>query len=103
MTAWRQSGGRHSGRREASLHFPPEAIGRAMTIRDVNMRAIAGQYTWLQAANILGMSPRTSRRWRWRMDHLGQTGPIDMRRGIPSPQKAWRVEIQRMVELYRGR
>jgi transposase len=85
------------------MDFPQDAVERAMTIRDVLVRAISGQYSWTQAANILGMSPRTLRRWRWRMDHLGQTGLIDMRRGRPSPRKASRLEIQRIIALYRER
>jgi transposase len=85
------------------MYFSEDAVERAMTIRDVLMRAISGQYNWVQAASILGMSPRTLRRWRWRMDHLGQTGLIDMRRGRPSPRKASRLEIQRIVGLYRER
>lgn len=39
------------------MDSPEEALERAMTIRDVIVRAISGQYCWLQAANILGMSP----------------------------------------------
>ena len=85
------------------MDFPLSALERAMKIRDVIVRAIAGQYTWLQAADILGMSPRTLRRWRWRMDHCGQTGLIDMRRGRPSPHRVEAGEIRRIVELYRTR
>ena len=85
------------------MDFPLPAVERAMKVREVIVRAIAGDYTWLQAANILGMSPRTLRRWRWRMDHCGQTGLIDMRHGRPSPRRIEASEIRRIVDLYRGK
>lgn len=85
------------------MDFPLTAVERAMKVREVIVRAIAGEYTWLQAADILGMSPRTLRRWRWRMDHCGQTGLIDMRRGRPSPRRIEAAEIRRIVDLYRSR
>lgn len=44
------------------MDFLQDAVERAMPIRDVLVRAISGQYSWIQAANILGMSQRTLRR-----------------------------------------
>lgn len=85
------------------MHFPAAALERAMKVRDVIVRAIAGQYSWLQAADILGMSPRSVRRWRWRMERHGYAGLIDKRRGVPSPRRARVEEIRRIVDLYRGR
>jgi transposase len=81
--------------------FPPSAVERAMKVREVILRAISGEYTWLQAAEILGMSPRSIRRWRLRMERHGYAGLIDMRRGIPSPRRAAVSEIERIVGLYR--
>jgi transposase len=83
------------------MFFPPSAVERAMKVREVILRAMSGQYTWLQAAEILGMSPRSVRRWRYRMERHGYAGLIDMRRGIPSPRRAPVAEIQRIVGLYR--
>jgi hypothetical protein len=37
---------------------------RAMTRREVIMKALAGQLTWLQAAQVLGVMPRHLRRIR---------------------------------------
>jgi transposase len=83
--------------------FPQEAMERSMRVRDVIVRAIGGQYSWIKAAEILGMSPRTVRRWRWRMEQYGDTGLIDMRRGRPSPRRMHPEEIRRVVDLYRER
>lgn len=81
--------------------FPPSAWERAMKVKEVIFRAISGEYTWLQAAEILGMSPRSLRRWRCRMERHGYAGLVDMRRGIPSPRRAPVAEIERIVALYR--
>jgi hypothetical protein len=40
------------------------ALERAMKIQEVILRAMSGALTWLQAADILGMHPRSLRRWR---------------------------------------
>lgn len=81
--------------------FPPSALERAMKVKEVIFRAISGEYTWLQAAEVLGMNPRSLRRWRQRMELYGYAGLIDMRRGIPSPRRAPVAEIERIVCLYR--
>jgi transposase len=83
------------------MFFPPSAVERAMKVKDVLVRAISGEYTWWQAAEILGMSLRSVRRWRLRMERHGYAGLIDMRRGIPSPRRAPVAEVQRIVGLYR--
>jgi transposase len=83
--------------------FPEDAVERAMKVRDVIVRAIAGQLSWTRAAEVLDMSPRTLRRWRWRMERFGNTGLMDMRRGRPSPRRVLPGEIRRVVELYRDR
>jgi transposase len=83
------------------MFFPPLAVERAMKVKDVLVRAISGEYTWWQAAEILGMSLRSVRRWRLRMERHGYTGLIDMRRGVPSPRRAPVAEVQRIVGLYR--
>jgi transposase len=81
--------------------YPPSALERAMKVKEVIFRAINGEYTWLQAAEILGMSPRSVRRWRYRMERHGYSGLIDMRRGTPSPRRAPVEEMERILELYR--
>ena len=38
--------------------FPPSVLGRAMQIKEVILRTINGEYTWNQAAEILGITSR---------------------------------------------
>jgi hypothetical protein len=64
--------------------YPPAAVERAMKVRDVIVRAIGGELTWIQAAEILGCTARSVRRLRWRDEHAGYDGLLDHRRGRPS-------------------
>jgi hypothetical protein len=42
--------------------FPPAALERAMTIREVVLRAMSGAISWMPAAEIIGCTDRTMRR-----------------------------------------
>ncbi len=79
------------------------ALERAMKIQEVILRAMSGAVTWLQAADILGMDPRSLRRWRERYRRDGYNGLLDRRRGRPSPRRAPFVEVERILRLYRER
>jgi hypothetical protein len=64
-----------------------EAAGeRAMKIQEVVLRALSGEIHWFQAAEILGVSMRTMRRYRWGLDKWGYEGLFDRRRRSPSPR-----------------
>lgn len=77
------------------------AVERAMKLQEVILRAIDGQYTWLQAAEILGVTPRCIRRWRARYEAKGYDGLLDRRRRTPSRRRAPLAEVQRILRLYR--
>ena len=83
--------------------FPPKAVERAMQIKEVMLRAMNKEYSWLKAAEILGITPRGLRRLRQRMERFGYRGLVDMRHGRPSPRKAAVAEVERILELYRER
>jgi transposase len=83
--------------------YPPGALERAMTIREVMLRAMSGAINWMQAAEIIGCTDRTVRRWRARYETSGYDGLLDRRRGRPSPRQAPFAEVQRIVRLYRER
>src|SRR5215510_3885764 len=75
------------------------AVERAMKRQEVIMRALSGTLTWLQAADILGLEPRSVRRWRARFEAGGAVALYD-RRQLPSPRKAPALEVQRILRLY---
>src|SRR6516162_10107648 len=91
------------GFEEEPMAYPRSVVERAMKVQEVILRALAGQLTWIQAAEILGCSPRTIRRLRWRWEHIGYDGLFDRRRHRPSPKRAPVAEVQRVLRLYRER
>src|SRR4029453_7452187 len=91
------------GTEEVPMAYPQSAVERAMKVQEVIVRALAGKLTWPQAADILGRSPRSIRRLRWRLQHFGYDGLFDRRRQTPSPKRAPVGEVQRVLQLYRDR
>lgn len=85
------------------MEFPTAAVERAMTYQQVIMRALAGTWTWLKAADVLDIHPRSLRRWRARYERDPVLGLLDRRRRRPSPRTAPRAEVQRVLHLYRER
>ena len=74
-----------------------------MKVQDVILRAISGKILWMQAAEILGMSPRSMSRWKWRYEKQGYTGLIDRRRNRPSPRQVPLETVRRVLGLYQER
>lgn len=74
-----------------------------MKLHAVIAEAIAGKTTWLQAADLLGMSPRTVRRWRARMEKYGIEGLKDRRMLSPSGKAIKPSELADWLRLYRTR
>jgi hypothetical protein len=72
-------------------------VERAMKMQEVIVRALAGQLTWRQAADIVGIDPRS----------LAGGGRGTTRRGCtagrhrPSCRKAPLQDIERIARLYR--
>ncbi len=79
------------------MAYPPGAVECAMKAHEVIMRALDGQLTWIQAAEILGRSPRSIRRLRWLLQHRGYDGLFDRRRRTPSPKRAPVAEVRAVV------
>lgn len=83
--------------------YSPTAKERAMKMRDVLLEALAGKITWIQAAEVLGLSPRTMRRWRERFDESGIDGLYDGRRRSPSDRAIPAKTLAKWLRLYRDR
>jgi len=75
---------------------------RRMRFEDLVLRHERGEIGQETAAEMLGISDRTFRRWRDRLADEGPAGLSD-RRLAPSKRRADRAEIERMLELYRAR
>ena len=72
---------------EDMVSYWKAAMERAMKIQEVILRAMAKKITWWQAAEIVGISDRSMRRWRERYEEFGYGGLFDRRRGKPSPRR----------------
>ena len=84
------------------MELIPEAeVERLMRVREVMLQAMAKKITWWQAADILGVSARTMRRWKWQYDQHGFRGIRDQRKGKPSWRKVPMEEVNRVLALYR--
>ena len=60
---------------------------RMMKVQDVLLKAMAKKITWWDAAEIIGVTDRTMRRWRKRMEAAGYAGLADRRKGKPSARR----------------
>jgi transposase len=81
--------------------YPPAALERAMRIQEVIMKAMDKQISWLAAAEIIGISARSMRRWKQRYDDYGYDGLYDHRLGRPSPKRVPVETVERVLALYR--
>src|SRR3954466_15068467 len=76
---------------------------RMMKIQEVLLRAMAKKITWWQAAEIIGVSARTMRRWRERLELHGYDGLADRRKGLVSPKRVPLEMCETVLGLYRER
>jgi hypothetical protein len=64
------------------------------------LKAINQEIKWIQAADILGVTPRTIRRMRAAYRAPGGGGLHDRRRGRPSPRRAPYELVEKVLCLY---
>jgi len=81
--------------------YPARALERAMQIKEVITRAMSGQINWLQAAEIIGITDRSMRRWRERLSVQGYEGLFDRRTRRPSARRIDMARVETMLKLYR--
>src|SRR2546425_240415 len=77
------------------------AMERSMKIQEVILRAMAKTITWWQAAEILGISVRSMRRWRARYERSGYDGLVDRRKGRLSTKRVPIEQVEAVLRLYR--
>ena len=56
-----------------------------MKVQEIVTKAMSGEISWLAAADILGMSPRSVRRWKFRARHVGRATPEHRRHAEHGP------------------
>ena len=72
-----------------------------MKLQDVILKAMAKKISWLEAAEIAGVTDRTMRRMRERYQEFGYTGLFDQRRGKRSLHRVPMEQAEEVLRLYR--
>jgi transposase len=72
-----------------------------MKLQDVILKAMAKKISWLEAAEIAGVTDRTMRRMRDRYQEFGYTGLFDQRRGKRSIHRVPVQTAEEVLRLYR--
>ena len=72
-----------------------------MKLQDVLLKAMAKRITWWEAAEIIGVTDRTMRRWRERLEADGYSGLVDRRKGKPSDRRVPVAKVEEVLGLYR--
>src|ERR1041385_4078133 len=71
-----------------------------MKLQDVLLKAMAKKISWLSAAEIIGVTPRTMRRWRARLEQNGYSGLRDRRKGKASFRRVPLKTCEDVLRLY---
>src|SRR5215208_5103250 len=74
---------------------------RLMKIQEVILKAMAGKLKWWEAAEIIGVTDRTMRRWREQYQEHGYSGLWDRRKQRPSPKRVPVEALEQVLRLYR--
>jgi len=72
-----------------------------MKLQDVLLKAMAKKMTWWEAAEIIGVTDRTMRQWREKMDKDGYSGLVDRRKGKESDRRVPLQQAEEVLRLYR--
>src|SRR6202171_776892 len=71
-----------------------------MKLQDVLLKAMARKIRWWDAAEIIGVTDRTMRRWRERLETEGYSGLVDRRKGKPSDRRVPLAKVEVVLRLY---
>src|SRR5215472_11669899 len=74
---------------------------RAMTRREVIMKVLARQLSWIQAAQVLGITPRHLRRIRRHGERWGISAVMDQRGGRPRRKRIKPGTVELLIRLKR--
>ena len=76
-------------------------LERMMKLQDVILKAMAKKISWIEAAEIAGVTDRTMRRMRERYQEFGYNGLFDQRRGKRSMHRVPMETAEEVLRLYR--
>jgi transposase len=73
---------------------------RMMKLQDVLLKAMAKKIRWWEAAEIIGVTDRTMRRWRERLETDGYSGLVDRRKSQPSDKRVPLATAEEVLRLF---
>jgi transposase len=85
---------------DTSQQYSAAETERMMKLQDVLLKAMAKKIRWWDAAEIIGVTDRTMRRWRERLDVEGYSGLLDRRKGKPSDRRVPLARVEEVLRLY---
>jgi transposase len=85
---------------DETQQYSAAEMERMMKVQDVLLKAMAKKITWWAAAEILGVTDRTMRRWRERLEEGGYSGLADRRKGKPSTKRIPLATVEKVLALY---
>lgn len=85
---------------KAPKDYSAAEVERMMKLQEVLLKAMARKITWWSAAEIIGVSDRTMRRWRERLVEHGYAGLADRRKGRPSEKRVPLATVEEVLRLF---
>ena len=82
---------------DETQQYSAAEMERMMKVQDVLLKAMAKKITWWAAAEILGVTDRTMRRWRERLEEDGYSGLADRRKGKPSAKRIPLATVEKVL------
>jgi transposase len=82
-------------------NYSAKEVERMIKLQDVISKSKAKKISWADAAEIIGVSGRTMRRWRERLEEHGYSGLADRRKGKPSGKRVPLAACEEVLRLYR--
>jgi transposase len=89
-----------AGRVKATQQYTTAEMERMMKLQDVLLKAMAKRMSWADAAEIIGVTTRTMRRWKERLAEHGYSGLMDRRKGKPSRLRVPLATAEEVLRLY---
>jgi transposase len=86
---------------DPSQQYSAAETERMMKLQEVLLKAMAKKIRWWDAAEIIGVTDRTMRRWRERLEAEGYSGLVDRRKGKPSDKRVPLARVEEVLRLYR--
>jgi len=81
--------------------YTASEMERMLKLQDVLLKAMAKKITWWAAAEIIGVTDRTMRRWRERLEEHGYAGLADRRKGKAPSHRVPLATVEKVLGLYR--